>query len=356
VHFRGWPGRPCRDVSIVGCQFFTGDDAIAGRYWENVLISDCIVNSSCNGLRLIGPATHLIVRDCLFYGPGAHPHRTSNRYNMLAALNLQPGGWDRTEGNLDDVLLSDLTIHNVTTPCHFSLKPGNTAGCIVVSRVSATGVYRAAASVESWAEAPFTNVVFRDVSIEFEGGGTREQARQVVKTPGVDARPLPAWGFYVRNARQLTFENVRLGCLKEDFRPVLMADGVELLRLDAFKFPRPAEVTEALALTDVAQVGLRDTEVRVLEPQCLEVKPLAEGGANRFVTGKPYTVTVTAQSGDREGLGQIELVAAGQRTARWVWFAPNERKEVIFKRLTAPGPGTYELKAGAAVGAFRVEP
>ena len=24
VHFRGCPGRPCRDVSIVGCQFFTG--------------------------------------------------------------------------------------------------------------------------------------------------------------------------------------------------------------------------------------------------------------------------------------------------------------------------------------------
>ncbi|MCJ7674092.1 MAG: glycosyl hydrolase family 28 protein, partial [Sedimentisphaerales bacterium] len=43
VHFRGAPDRPCRDVSIIGCQFFTGDDAIAGRYWQNVLISDCVV-------------------------------------------------------------------------------------------------------------------------------------------------------------------------------------------------------------------------------------------------------------------------------------------------------------------------
>ncbi|MEJ2703859.1 MAG: glycosyl hydrolase family 28-related protein, partial [Sedimentisphaerales bacterium] len=84
VHFRGAPERPCRNVSIVGCQFFTGDDSIAGRYWENTLISDCIVNSSCNGIRLIGPATHLIVHNCLFYGPGVHPHRTSNRHNMLA--------------------------------------------------------------------------------------------------------------------------------------------------------------------------------------------------------------------------------------------------------------------------------
>jgi len=91
VHFRGGPGRPCRDVSIVGCRFFTGDDSIAGRYWENTLISDCIVNSSCNGIRLIGPAKHLIIHNCLFYGPGVRPHRTSNRTNMLAGINLQHG-------------------------------------------------------------------------------------------------------------------------------------------------------------------------------------------------------------------------------------------------------------------------
>src|SRR5262249_52524786 len=139
VHFRGWPGRPCRDVSIIGCQFYTGDDAIAGRYWENVLISDCILNSSCNGIRLIGPATHLLIHGCLFYGPGLHPHRSSNRFNMLAGLCLQPGAWDRTEGDLDDVLISDLTMHNVTTPFHFALKPGNTAGKISVSGVTATG-------------------------------------------------------------------------------------------------------------------------------------------------------------------------------------------------------------------------
>ncbi|MBN2270394.1 MAG: right-handed parallel beta-helix repeat-containing protein, partial [Sedimentisphaerales bacterium] len=79
VHFRGSPDRDCKNVSIVGCEFYTGDDSIAGRYWDNTLISDCIVNSSCNGIRLIGPAKHLIIHDCLFYGPGVRPHRTSDR-------------------------------------------------------------------------------------------------------------------------------------------------------------------------------------------------------------------------------------------------------------------------------------
>ena len=66
-----------------------------------------MINSSCNGIRLIGPATRLIIHDCLFYGPGQQPHRTSGekrRTNMLSGIILQPGAWDATRGPLDDVL------------------------------------------------------------------------------------------------------------------------------------------------------------------------------------------------------------------------------------------------------------
>jgi len=116
VHFRGGPGHSCRNITIIGCQFHTGDDSIAGRYWQDVLISDCILNSACNGIRLIGPATRLIVNGCLFYGPGIQSHRTSRRSNMLSGIILQPGAWDKTEGVLDDVLLANNTMHDVASP------------------------------------------------------------------------------------------------------------------------------------------------------------------------------------------------------------------------------------------------
>lgn len=261
VHFRGAPGHPCRDVSITDCRFYTGDDSIAGRYWENTVISDCIVNSSCNGIRLIGPAKGLIIRDCLFYGPGLHPHRTSNRNNMLAGICLQPGAWDRTRGELDDVLISDIAMTNVTTPFHFMMKPGNTAGRITVTRVSATGVYRAACSVESWAETAFKSVVFRDVDIEFEGGGAADQVPSEVKSPGVDARPLPAWGIYARNVEHLTFEDVRLTCRKPDQRPVMICEDVNDLTLDAVRFPRYEGVANPLMLERVERVH-RDPPTR----------------------------------------------------------------------------------------------
>lgn len=266
VHFRGSPERDCRDVNIISCQFYTGDDSIAGRYWHNTLISGCVINSSCNGIRLIGPATKLVIHDSLFNGPGMQPHRTSGerrRTNMLSGIILQPGAWDATQGLLDDVLISDVTMHRVASPVTIWTKPGNSAGRITVSRLSATGVYRSALSVESYGDTPITNVVFRDVSLEFDGGGTLEDAKREVRGPGVDARLLPAWGVYARNVENLRLEDVRLSVATEDLRPVLAAEHVDRLLMDDFDYERPVEPPEdyqALRLKDVNRLVRNDQQ------------------------------------------------------------------------------------------------
>jgi len=355
VHFRGAPEHPCRNVNIVGCQFYTGDDSIAGRYWENVLISDCIVNSSCNGIRLIGPAAHLTIHDCLFYGPGVQPHRTSNRCNMLAGINLQPGAWDATRGDLNDVTISGVTMKNVATPFHFLIKQGNTAGRILVSRVDATGVYRAACSVESWADAPFRDVTFRDVSVEFEGGGTSQQVPKEIKAPGVDARPLPAWGFYARNVEKLTFENVRLTCTREDQRSMMICDRVEHLTCNGLRFPRYDTAADLLVLNDVARVRLQDTAIPFVQPAYVRLAPAA-GNQGPIVAGKPYAITVTVQNGQGQGLANVELAAGVQKVTRCVWLGPNEKKEVVFDGLTAPAAGPCALQAGNLTRSITVEP
>jgi len=260
IHFRGAPERWCHNVNILGCQFYTGDDSIAGRYWDNVVISDCIVNSSCNGLRLIGPATRLIVNGCLFYGPGQEPHRSSGRTNMLSGIILQPGAWDKTEGLLDNVLMANNTMRDVASAVTVWTKPGNAVGRLTISGLTATGVYRSGFSFESWSDWPITNVVLRDAHIEFTGGGKAEQARQPVKGPGVDARPLPSWGIYARGLEQLTVEDVRLSLARDDLRPVLMAEQVQRIGLDGVKFPMVEGVTARLVTTNVGTVKLRNTD------------------------------------------------------------------------------------------------
>jgi hypothetical protein len=269
VHWRGAPERWCRNVRITGCQFYTGDDAIAGRYWDGTVISDCIINSSCNGVRLIGPATHLIVNNCLFYGPGLQPHRTSGekrRTNMLSGIILQPGAWDATQGLLDDVLISRATMSAVASPITLWTKPGNTVGRVTVTDLTAVGVYRSALSVESWADSPITNVVVRNARVEFDGGRQAAEAGQAVRGPGVDARPLPAWGLFARNVEALTLEDVRFGVAQADFRPVVVAENVKALTLDQFRYPTIPGVDRPVVTTNTTVSTPRPRESGLTRP------------------------------------------------------------------------------------------
>jgi hypothetical protein len=265
VHFRGWKDHPCRNVSITDSEFFTGDDNIAGWFWEDTVISRCVFNSSCNGIRLIGPASRLIIHDCLFFGPGRFEHRTSrerHRKNMLAAILLQPGAWERTEGSLDDVQISDITMHDVTTPFSLTLTPGNTAGRIAINRMTATGAYLAAATVESWAETPIEKMTLHDVNFEFTGGGTAEQAQAPLQGPLLDARALPVWGLYVRKVKTLEMQNVRMNLVAPDARPAFRADDVDRIDMDTFRTPPGG--APPLILHGVRELNLRDTDAQVI--------------------------------------------------------------------------------------------
>jgi hypothetical protein len=117
-------------------------------------------------------------------------------------------------------------------------------------------------SAESWGDTPITNLVVRGVNLEFAGGGKAEQALQPVRGPGVDARPLPAWGFYARNVERITLEDVRFSLAQDDFRPVILADGVNQLRLDQVRFPRVTGVAHPVVTTHVVQVVVPDSMLR----------------------------------------------------------------------------------------------
>ncbi len=265
VHWRGAPERWCRNVRVTDCAFFTGDDAIAGRYWDNTLIAGNLINSSCNGIRLIGPATRLTIARNLFRGPGEHPHRTSGerrRTNMLSGIILQPGAWDATRGLLDEVFVADNTMENVASPVTLWTKPGNPVGRVVISGLNATGIYRAAFSAESWADTPITNVVLRNAHLEFTGDGPADLARQPVKSPGVDARPLPAWGVYARHVENLTLEDVQLSLAREDARPVLLAESVGRLVLDRVRWPATVSANPPVVLSNVIRVMEFETPQR----------------------------------------------------------------------------------------------
>lgn len=233
----GWDGihiRHGKNITIRNSVFRTGDDAIAGGYWENAVITDCEINSSCNGIRIIMPVDDLTIRNCRIHGPGVYPHRTSkekNRTNTLTGILIQPGGWGKAPGKVDRVHIHDIEIENVDNPLMFVLHEGNHAGKIVVEKIKASRINRFAFSIESWKGGVYENVTLRDVEIDYIGNPEAFTGDYNLKSPPTDARPLPVWGLFVRNVKEIELENVNLRHTESDPRPAMHFDNVATARL-----------------------------------------------------------------------------------------------------------------------------
>ena len=86
---------------------------------------------------------------------------------------------------------------------------------------------------------PIKNVALRNVEIHYPGGGDSLYARvgldELGNIPELPAKypefsmfkELPAWGFYIRHAQDVTFDNVKLVCENEDYRTAIVLDDVQ---------------------------------------------------------------------------------------------------------------------------------
>lgn len=142
----GWDGvhiRGCENVVIEKCDIKTGDDAIAGGYWNNMKIRDCSINSSCNGIRMIEPSEGLEIANCKIYGAGAYPHRTSGaakRTSTIYGIVLEPGAWGDAPGHTENVYIHDVTIDNLLSPIVYSMGENNTCSGLTIENVTATHI------------------------------------------------------------------------------------------------------------------------------------------------------------------------------------------------------------------------
>lgn len=195
---QGWDGihiRGGKNIAIKNCDLQTGDDAIAGGFWENFLVKDCSINSSCNGIRVIMPVKNFVVTDCSFIGPGKFPHRTSgkaHRTNMLSGIYIQPGGWGPVKGELEGIHISNLKMHNMGSPFIFELHKGNNAADITVENITADSI-KGPIALHSDSGFVYKNVLFKNLSIDY-------LTNTATQTP---------WALGASNVGHLRLENVK---------------------------------------------------------------------------------------------------------------------------------------------------
>ena len=249
-----------RNVLIEDCDVDSDDDGIclkSSSYEflpENIEVRNCRIGSNCNALKLgtacragfknvrfidckVVPSSGAVFYESLGKGsPGVTEKNT-----CLAGIAVEsPDG-----GIVEDIRFSgiDMTAGNVQTPVFLRLqrrneRPDGQLGAmrgIVIENVKAVNASHFPCAVVGVPGLRIKDVTFRNFEFRAKGGCTRAAASLPVpevekKYPDIhmfERHPLPAYGFYLRHADGITFENVRISSLSAaEERPALVADDV----------------------------------------------------------------------------------------------------------------------------------
>lgn len=254
----------CKDVLISDCFIRSGDDAIVLKssyvlnekiVCENVTVTNCTVSSRCNGIKLgtetNGGYRNIAISNCCVY----------NTYMAGVALEITDGG------DLDGVLVNNITMKNVGTPLYVILSDrrrgpeGTALGTlknVVISNINAVGPYDEpwlapqltamwegeqmcvteviTSSITGHKDRKIENITLSDINICVPGGG-KEEDRNIVLPENERNYPenncfgsvLPASGIYFRHVKNLSLSNINISTYSEDKRDGLVLEDIENL-------------------------------------------------------------------------------------------------------------------------------
>ena len=245
------------NVTVEDCDFYADDDSFCFKAESdksfpvtNVVVRNCRMGSICNAIKF-GTGSYNAFRDItienceLRRSPGAWRWDwrkrgmpgVTNRYCGIAGLALEVVDG----GRMENVTIRNITMEGYMTPIfirhsnrHGPKGKGNTyLRNILIENVTGTCDGRIASSITGVpardgmpARRP-RNITLRNISLTVPGGGTPKEASAVVPEKDCaypeafmfNQMALPAYGFYVRHADDVRFENVKVETATPDARP-----------------------------------------------------------------------------------------------------------------------------------------
>jgi polygalacturonase len=233
------------NVTVTNCDVNSGDDALVIKSTSrdhptrNITASDCKLATSTNAIKLgtesIGGFENVTIRNCQV-----------TRTGMAGIALYEVDGAD-----LQKIAISDITMDGVIIPISIRLgarlktfregdqprpAPGR-LGDISIKNVTAKNVRSIGILINGVPNHCVENVTLENIALELPGGGTEEMAK--VQLPEREAaypehnmfgNTMPAYGTYIRHARNITLTNVKTTLLKPDARP-------EAVRIDVHDVP-----------------------------------------------------------------------------------------------------------------------
>ena len=216
---------------------------------ENIVIRNCeITSKTCNSFQIgsetVGDFKNILVEDCKITGSGkAGLGITSNDGGNIENLTFKnieikqsaipffiytssrlraPG--KRTTGKISNITFSDIQVKKALNQYARSERKSWTS------------------TINGVAEGSIENVTFERVSIKYMGGGLAEDREVNVPDNTSSASPRhlkirPAYGWYIRRAKDIKFINCKLLSRKKDNRPAFFIDKSQNIVFNQVSYP-----------------------------------------------------------------------------------------------------------------------
>lgn len=261
----------CHDVHITDCIVNSPwDDGIClkssyalgyKRATENVTINNCIVSGDYEEGSVIN-GTYQLFPDSVRVSHTGRIKMGTESNGGFKNITITNCVFDHCQGlaleTVDGGDLEDVTISNITMRYIYNMPiflrlgsrlrgPAETAvGDLRRVNISNIVVYhsasRAASAIAGIPGHPIEDVQISNLQIFVQGGGTKEQAA-ITPPEKENAYPeptmfgtLPAYGFYIRHAKDITLSNIKIRCEQPDERPAVATDDVQNIHLRFMDF------------------------------------------------------------------------------------------------------------------------
>jgi len=298
---------------------------------EYVTVSNCTVKSQDDACAMFGSCRYITITNSSFstrwsvfrFGGGSANNITISNCLLYQVYGCPIKFQVNTGSRHENISFSNLVLDDVTGPIHLSVGPrpprnsdampshtGNETPAVVrnisfsnihgtvtttpqqLPEASVTSGYRpgeghSCITLNCIGGAVLENISFDNVHLTFGGGGTAEEAarRDLPQVAGeyFMLGPMPAYGFYARNARGVTLDNVRFEVSKPDLRPALIFDHVEDAAINGLSVQGNPEAESVLRFIDTKQTLL--SAARVLTSSSAFLQLEGDGNEGIIVDG-----------------------------------------------------------------------
>jgi polygalacturonase len=279
----------CKDVLISNSFIDSSDDAIcfkshdATKLCENVEVRNCVARSSANGIKF-GTVTSGGYKNFKIIN-----NKIYDTYRSAITIATPDGGV------VENILVDSLFAYNTGNPIYLRIgarwNKGRTGS---MNNIQIQNMYCEVAETKADAgkeyEGPIedlprnispasivglpgqyiSNVTLKNIQIVFPGNSNPNYAYRGILPADLDSIPempaaypefsqfkeLPAWGFYVRHAKNLTMENITLTAKGKEYRPALVFDDVHHATISSMSYLDPTKKKKQVHLyksTDILQ-------------------------------------------------------------------------------------------------------